>query len=454
MTGMARQISHHVTYPHMIEASVQKQIDSLTLDFLGVTVGGIHRESAVVARKSVDLALTPHEFRPARIMGLDAWASVEDAALVNGITAHGLELDDTHEQGSMHPGVAIFPAAFAYADAHPTDKETFTRAIAVGYDVMTAVGVLIGADESYGRGFHPTGICGAMGAAACIAVIMGLNEHQSQNAVSLAANMSSGSLEFLSDGSWTKRLNAGNAAVTGIRAAKLAHAGFEGPSTFLEGRDGFLRQYGQGLAAGRSLALEFGAGAHATSIKFYPCCRYMHGNIDIIRQIRTERPELAASDVARIECGVIQAGATLIADPPERKMTVTSSVDAQFNMPFGAALAFSTGTATVAQFDGAEALAKDLSELMNKVTCYSSDKLEAAFPEIWQAEVKIHLKDGSTIEQFAAAYKGSPAMPANEAEMLAKMESLVSHEWAQDVSSRLRDFDSSNNYDSSVYFGI
>jgi 2-methylcitrate dehydratase PrpD len=454
MTGMARQISHHVTYPHRLEASVQKQIDSLTLDFLGVTVGGIHRESAVVARKSVDLALTPHEFRPARIMGLDAWASVEDAALVNGITAHGLELDDTHEQGSMHPGVAIFPAAFAFADAHPTDKETFTRAIAVGYDVMTAVGVLIGADESYGRGFHPTGICGAMGAAAAVAVIMGLDEHQSQNAVSLAANMSSGSLEFLSDGSWTKRLNAGNAAVTGIRAAKLAQAGFEGPSTFLEGRDGFLRQYGQGQAEGRSLVLKFGAGAQATSIKFYPCCRYMHGNIDIIRQIRTERPELTESDVVKIECGVIQAGATLIADPPERKMTVTSPVDAQFNMTFGAALAFSTGTATVAQFDGAETLARDLAELMKKVTCYSSDTLEAAFPEIWQAEVKIHLKDGSTIERFAPAYKGSPTMPADEEEMLAKMESLVSKEWAQKATSRLRDFDSSNNYDSSVYFAI
>ena len=451
---MATQISNHVTHPHEIDPSLQMQVDSLTLDYLGVTVGGLNRPSAAVARDSVDLSDTQHEFRPARIFGLDSWATVEDAALVNGITAHGLELDDTHEQGSMHPGVAIFPAAFAFADAHPSDRETFTRAIAVGYDVMASIGVLIGAEESYGRGFHPTGICGAMGAAASIAVLMGLNDLQSQNAISLAANMSSGSLEFLSDGSWTKRLNAGNAAVTGIRAAKLAQAGFEGPSTFLEGRDGFLRQYGQGLTEGRELILEFGSGARATSIKFYPCCRYMHGNIDIIREIKAERPNLQESDVAEIQCGVISAGAALVANPPERKMTVTSSVDAQFNMPFGAALALATGTATVSQFDGAEVLAKELSELMQKVKCYSSERLDEAFPGTWQAEVKILLIDGTTIERFAAAYKGSPSKPANEYEMLTKMGELVSREWAEQMSSRLKLLDTRSKYDSSVYFEI
>lgn len=454
MTRMASQISNHVTYPHKIDASLQIQVDSLTLDYLGVTVGGLNRPSATVARESVDLSDTQHEFRPARIFGLDSWASVEDAALVNGITAHGLELDDTHEQGSMHPGVAIFPAAFAFADAHPIDRETFTRAIAVGYDVMTSIGVLIGAEESYGRGFHPTGICGAMGAAASIAVLMGLNDLQSQNAISLAANMSSGSLEFLSDGSWTKRLNAGNAAVTGIRAAKLAQAGFEGPSTFLEGRDGFLRQYGQGLIEGRELILEFGSGARDTSIKFYPCCRYMHGNIDIIREIKAERPDLRESNVVKIECGVIRAGAALVADPPERKMTVTGPVDAQFNMPFGAALALATGTATVSQFDGAEVLAKELSELMRKVECYSSERLEEAFPGTWQAEVKILLTDGSTIERFADAYKGSPNKPASETEILAKIGDLVSIEWAGQMSSQLKDADTRGNFDSSVFFGI
>jgi 2-methylcitrate dehydratase PrpD len=454
MSNLAQQISRHINHPHTIDAALQRQIDSLTLDYLGVTVGGINRLSAVAARNSVDLSESPNEFRPSRIFGCDSWATIDDAALVNGITSHGLELDDTHEQGSMHPGVAILPAVFAFADAHPTDKETFTRAVAVGYDIMTSVGVLVGADESYGRGFHPTGICGAMGAAASIAVLMGLSQLQAQNAVSLAANMSSGSLEFLSDGSWTKRLNAGNAAVTGIRAAKLARAGFEGPATFLEGRDGFLRQYGHGLVDGREFLLEFGAGAKATSIKFYPCCRYMHGNIDLIREIKAEHPELLASDVVRIECGVIRAGATLVADPPKRKMTVTSPVDAQFNMPFGAALAFSTGTATVAQFDGAEVLAKNLSELMHKVECYSSERLEAAFPEIWQAEVRVHLKDGTIIERFADAYKGSPNKPADGAEMLTKMGDLVSVEWAERMSSNLNAAETHRNYNSSVFFGI
>jgi 2-methylcitrate dehydratase PrpD len=354
----------------------------------------------------------------------------------------------------MHPGVAIFPAAFAFADAHSIDRETFTRAVAVGYDVMTSIGVLIGAEESYGRGFHPTGICGAMGAAAAIAVLMELDATQSRNAISLAANMTSGSLEFLSDGSWTKRLNAGNAAATGIRAAKLARAGFKGPATFLEGRDGFLRQYGKGAIPGRDLALKFGAGVKETSIKFYPCCRYMHGNIDIIREIKAERPELRESDVVKIECAVLRAGSALVAEPLERKMTVTSPVDAQFNMPFGAALAFATGSAKVGQFDESEALAKELSGLMRKVECYSSERLEQAFPATWQAEVKISLIDGSTIERFASAYRGSPNKPASEAEILRKIGDLVSTEWAEKVNLRLKGADLHNSYGSDVFFGI
>lgn len=126
---------------------------------------------------------------------------------------------------------------------------------------MCSVGVLLGARESYGRGFHPTGVAGVLGSAAAVARLVDLSTEETTHALGLAANMASGSLEFLSDGSWTKRLNAGNAAALGIRAAKLAAAGFIGPEKSLEGRDGFLVQYGQGMVEGRPLSLEFGHSA-------------------------------------------------------------------------------------------------------------------------------------------------------------------------------------------------
>ncbi|WP_022884404.1 MmgE/PrpD family protein [Glaciibacter superstes] len=430
---MAERLAEHVVAAHIVDDELSDQIRLFMLDYLAVTVGGIDRLSAVAARTAVDTEPSQTTARPSAIAGTGRWASIEDAALVNGITSHGLELDDTHEAGSMHPGVAIFPAAFAYADSHETDMETFVRAIAVGYDVMCSIGVLVGAKESYHRGFHPTAICGVIGAAAAISVMMGLDRTAASHALGLAANMAAGSLEFLANGSWTKRLNAGHAASTGIRAARLAQAGFTAPANYLEGRDGFLRQYGEGDSSQRDLVLSFGSGVRETSIKFYPCCRYMHGNIDLLRAIHDEHPELSLDSVTLIEAAVISAGAALISDPPVKKLNVQSTVDAQFNMPFGAALALSTGKATVDQFDDAVQVASQLADVMAKVRCYTSPRVEAAFPGSWQAEVKVHLGDGTIFERYAKSFAGSPNDNATHEDILDKAGDLVTPLWAATV---------------------
>lgn len=434
---IAQRIAEHVATPHVIDDELAHRIDLFVFDYLAVTVGGVDRPSAEAVRRAVPLAPSPDELRPARIHGLDAWARLEDAALVNGITAHGLELDDTHEAASMHPGVAILPAVFAVADARTVTVEQARRAITVGYDAMTAVGVLLGAAESYGRGFHPTGVCGSIGAAAAVAALLELDAERAAHALSLAANMAAGSLEFLSDGSWTKRLNAGHAAATGIRAARLAEAGFLGPAHAFEGRDGFLRLYGKGEVPGRAFSLTLGRGVRETSIKLYPCCRYMHGNIDLLRELHDELPGLALEDVAEIECAVISAGAALVSEPAERKQVVTSSVDAQFNMPFGAAIALATGRADVDQFDRAVEVAEELGGWMRKVRCVTADEVEAAFPEAWHARVRVTLTDGRVLARGSDAFRGSPARPALLTDIVLKASKLVDEVWSETLRTRL-----------------
>ena len=397
----------------------------LLLDYYAVNAGGSRRDSAVAARAAVQISSERTAFFPAALHGGDGFATMEDAALVNGITAHGLDMDDTFEESSLHPAVVIFPAVLALADANGQTTEQVLTAAALGYDVMCSAGVLLGAAESYGRGFHPTGVAGVLGAAAAAASLLGLNEDETVYALGLAANMAAGSLEFLSDGSWTKRLNAGHAAATGLRAAKLAAAGFNAPETSLEGRDGFLRQYGAGAVEGRKLWLEFGRGALDTSIKFYPCCRYMHGNIDLLRDIHDENPGLTGADIESINVGVITAGAALISEPASRKLVVNTQVDGQFSMPFGAALALSTGQATVDQFDDAPAVAAGLREWMEKVNCYPSDRLEAAFPARWQAEVSVRLTNGDVIEKSEDAFRGAPGDRATWADVVTKAEGLI-----------------------------
>lgn len=385
----------------------------LLLDYYAVAAGGAALGSTRSARAAVDLVARPTEGGHASLVG-GGFASVEDAAFANGVAAHGLDLDDTYEAASLHPGTVVFPAALAVAESRARSTGELLAAAAAGYDVTCALGLLLGAQDSYARGFHPTGVAGVVGAAAAVARLLDLDSDQTAYALGLAATMAAGSLEFLSDGSWTKRLNAGHAAATGVRAARLAQAGFTAPRTAFEGRDGFLRQYGAGLVEGRTLdlPLRFGQAAIDTSVKFYPCCRYMHGNIDLLREVHAERPGLQPDDVEVIEVGVIRAGAGLVADPPGRKLEIASTVDAQFSMPFGAAVALATGTATVAQFAEAPDVAQEVAAWLPKVSCVTSPTLEAAFPQTWRAEVRVRLRDGTVIEKAEAAFHGSPGDPA------------------------------------------
>lgn len=424
MTSFARQLAAHTrlaaTMP--IAEELTGWMRTLLFDYLGVAGGGVRLASSRAVVRSVAAATESLPSQPAPLMGTRRFASVIDAALVAGTTGHGLELDDTFEEGSSHPGVVVFPAVSALAAEQKSTWEEVVRAAIAGYDVMCGAGVLLGAAEAYGRGFHPTGVAGALGAAAAASVLLGLDEDGTTMAISLAANMTAGSLEFLSDGSWTKRLNAGNAAAVGVRAGKLAAAGYIGPESAIEGRDGFLVQYGRG--GGRQLELSLGWGALQTSVKFYPCCRYMHGAIDLLRAVHDERPGIA-EHVTAVRVGVIEAGAALVANPPERKLIIGTPVDAQFSMPFGAAVALATGAATVEQFDNAPSVATGMADLMAKVECVRSDALESAFPNEWQAEVRVELNDGTVIERRESAFRGAPGNRATEEEIRRKAADLI-----------------------------
>ncbi|GAA3130187.1 hypothetical protein GCM10020255_003710 [Rhodococcus baikonurensis] len=303
--SFARQLARHVTADHKLTAEITDWMKLLLFDYYAITTGGAERDSAVAIRSAVSTAASQDRFFSASIHGTTLWATLDDAALVNGVTAHGLELDDTFEESSLHPAVVVFPAVLALADERGYSAADVLRAAAVGYDVMCSAGVLLGAAESYGRGFHPTGVAGVLGAAAAVSSLFRLDEDQTTHALSLAANLAAGSLEFLSDGSWTKRLNAGHAASGGLRAGKLAAADFTAPETSIEGRDGFLNQYGQGLIEGRRLNLVFGKSALDTSIKFYPaadtctatsiCCATSTANTRIWTSMRSSPSRSASS---------------------------------------------------------------------------------------------------------------------------------------------------------------
>src|ERR1700691_5643854 len=209
------------------------------------------------------------------------------AAMVNGTAAHGEDFDDTFEGGPVHAGAVIVPAVLAACERHKLDGSSALLGIAVGVETMCRLS-LVAPTLTHKAGFHPTAIFGAMGAAAGVGAAFKLNPRQMVDALGTAASMASGIIEYLAEGAWTKRLHAGWAAQSGIRAALLGRAGFLGPRTVFEGVHGFFHAFAH-TTKGDYEALIGGFGqkwvTETLAFKAYPCGTMTHPYIDCARAL-------------------------------------------------------------------------------------------------------------------------------------------------------------------------
>jgi 2-methylcitrate dehydratase PrpD len=395
----------------------------LLADYLAVAGAGAGADSALVARD----ALLPRSAGPAPVLGTGQTAAVRDAALVNGIGAHSIELDDTHEPSSSHAGTVIWTALLAAGATIPATTAAVLDGAVTGYQAMASLGELLGPAELYRQGLHPTAVCGVFGATAAVGRLAGLDAGTIRTAFGIALSMSAGSMAYLSDGAWTKRFHSGSAAAGGILAAELAAGGFTGPADAFGDRYGLMHIYGGARPRARvESVLAHAAGlpaVHETSVKFHPCCRYMHGVMDLLAAYRGEGGRVRG--VTRIDCGVLSGGMGLVGEPADRKRTVAGMVDAQFSMPFGAALALSRGTSSLADFQNAGSLATQLQPLMDLTWMHTSAELDAAYPGRWGAEVTLSFADGETVDLRTPAFRGSPGWPAGRPEIEAKAAGLL-----------------------------
>jgi len=403
----------------------------LLADYLAVAGAGACADSARAAREAV----LPRSAGPAPVIGTGQTAAPRDAALVNGISAHSIELDDTHEPSSSHPGTVIWTALLAAASipgpadgpGGPPDTAAVLDCAVTGYQVMASLGELLGPAELYRQGLHPTAVCGVFGAAAAAGRLAGLDTAALRAAFGIALSLAAGSMAYLSDGAWTKRLHSGSAAAGGILAAELAAAGFTGPADAFGDPYGLMHIYGGARPQGREEAvLAHAAGlpaVHETSVKFHPCCRYMHGVMDLLAAYRSEGGRV--DGVTRVDCGVLSGGMGLVGEPADRKRAVANMVDAQFSMPFGAALTLTRGSSSLADFQNAGRLAPELQPLMDKTWMHTSAELDAAYPARWGAEVTLAFAGGETVELRTPAFRGSPGWPAARGELEAKAAGLL-----------------------------
>jgi 2-methylcitrate dehydratase PrpD len=401
------------------------------LDYLAVTIRGSREESARCLRRMVQRAApTAPTSNSASIIGTPIRTLPLYAAFANGAAAHGIECDDTHSGGSIHLGATMYSAALALAETTIPDtadkgQDAFLAAVVAGYEAAARLAMALQPKEHYALGFHPTPTCGVFGAAVTSSKLLHLSAEQTLAAMGIAGSMAAGSMEFLAEGAWTKRMHPGLAARNGIEAALLASVGFTGPHRIWEGRDGFLHAYSRNPAPERLTA---GLGDSYeilhTAVKPHACCRYMQGPIDAVLDLFHEQA-IQPEEIGEIKIAVLEAGWKIIAEPREQKYNPQSVVDAQFSMPFGAAVAAIHGAAGLDQFTLEQLRLPRVRELMRKVVLVKDPRLEANYPREWPARVEIQLQDGRRYERFIRHPKGDPENPMSWDEMAAKFRTLA-----------------------------
>jgi 2-methylcitrate dehydratase PrpD len=384
----------------------------LLLDYLGVAIRGSREESSTAVYKMIE------RLNASKLPGY--------AALANGTAAHAIEMDDTHNAGSIHLGVVMFSAALALVEYLPdVSVERFTAAVVAGYEAAARIAMALQPQEHYSLGFHPTATCGAFGAAVTASKLLTLTPDQMLSAFGIAGSMAAGSMEFLAEGAWTKRLHPGLAAQNGIQAAMLAADGFRGPSTILEGRDGFLHAHSKKpLPELITEDLDGSFEIMRTSVKPHACCRYMQGPIDGILTMVREH-DLHPDEILGIRVAILEAGWGLVAEPCMQKYNPQSVVEAQFSMPFGAAMAAMYRAAGIDQFTEENVGSKNVRSMMGRVVLEKDIRIEKNFPEEWPARVAIDLLDGRHLETIIQHPKGDPKNPLSWDELFAKFKSLT-----------------------------
>ncbi len=396
----------------------------LLLDYLGVAIRGSSAESSAPVYRMLERIAAPG---CATVIGKGIRTLPGYAALANGTAAHSIELDDTHNAGSIHLGVVMFSTSLAIAETIPgLTPDHFFTAVVAGYETAARLAMAVQPKEHYLLGFHPTATCGVFGAAVTASKLLGLTADQMLSAVGIAGSMAAGSLEFLADGAWTKRLHPGLAAQNGMQAGMLAAEGFRGPTRILEGRDGFLSGYSR-QAVPDLLTANLGKSFEIlhTSVKPHACCRYMQGPIDAILALVREH-DIRPEQVDRIEVAVLEAGWPLVVEPRGQKYDPRSIVEAQFSMPFGAAVAVIDRAAGLDQFSEAKLRSPEILGFLDKVVMIKNSDIEKTFPVEWPAIATIELTGGGHFSEHIRHPKGDPQNPLTREELIAKFRSLAS----------------------------
>ncbi len=399
-----------------IPQAVRERAKHLILDAVGIAHASTqhefaHRSLCAVTELSGGGGDTP-------VIGQTVRLQLRDAMLMNGILVHGLDYDDTHANGVIHTTASCFPCSLGTAARARLGGRELLTAFVAGTEVAARLGS-VARGGFHQVGFHPTGLVGTFACTLIAGRHYGLNADQLAMAQGIALSVAAGSLEFLQDGAWTKRMHPGWAGVAGLTAATLARHGFKGPREAYEGRFGLFNSYLGPLAKDCDLGLATAGLGESwelsrVSVKPIPACHFTHACADAAAILR-EKHGLKAADIRSVRALVPKEVVKTVCEPVATKKRPQNSYDAQFSIPYIVATALARGSFGLEHLEAAALADAEVLALAQRVE-YETDPA-SPFPKYYSGEVIVTTNDGRELRQREEMNRGAADRPITNGEI-------------------------------------
>jgi 2-methylcitrate dehydratase PrpD len=350
-----------------------------------------------------------------RLIGTSSKVAAANAVLANGTLAHGLDYDDTLEEAIVHTGCCGVITALAVGEESGAGGKGVLEAAVAGIEVMCKVG-LVAPGKFHARAFHPTALCAPFGAAAAAGRLNRLTIPQLMDAFGICGSQSAGIIEYLADGSWTKRLHPGWSSHGGVIAALLAQQGFRGPSSVFEGRQGFFRAFGGDNGHHLERLSELGKSWEIPRIAFksYPCGSISHPYMDCALRLRQSH-SVRAEDIEEIVCRTAEGPVPRLWEPLKEKQRPATAYGAKFSLPYSIAVILVRGKAGLEEFTETAIRDPEVLSLAEKVRYELDPTID--YPRHFSGHVKIRLKNGRILEENQPYPRGGLESPLPPAEI-------------------------------------
>jgi 2-methylcitrate dehydratase PrpD len=390
-------------------------VDRCLVDWAGCALAGSRHEIAAALRPAEAMFGTSDD---CTVVGWAGRSGQLFAALVNGTTSHVLDYDDVHPRMTGHPGVVVFPALIALAEARHLSGRQVVRGASAGYEIGAQLGRLA-QYEPERRGWHPTSILGGISAATACAAALDWSAEDGARAISLAATSASGVRAMF--GTHGKGFHAGRAAMVGLLSFGLVENGLRPADEGLAGEAGMLHAT---IGATESDLAKFEIDPAAppailgTALKYHAACGATHSTIDTVHQLVSEA-RLQPDDIVSIDATVHYLAMVAAGNPNPR-----TGLEAKFSVRHLAALAATRYPITPDEITDERFTDDVVEELRGRTTIHVDDTYR--YEEAMPAQVVITTRDGRNLTAFTSLPKGRPSNPIEDDELSHKFLALAS----------------------------